>query len=202
MAVYIVCPKCKAEYSVKKKGCPKCGYVAKQNKTFRVSVSFHGTRVRQTITGSNLQGAREIEAKIKSELVSGEYYDRRQVKVVFEEFVRKKYLPNSKENKKVKTYRLEKSLLRLWILPIIGNKALKNITPFDLERIKKTMKDAGKSPRTINYALAVIRQVFNKAIMWDIFKGVNPVNKVKLAKLNNKRLRFLTSKKLKHCLKK
>ena len=192
MAVYIVCPNCKTEYSVKKKECPKCGYVVKQNKTFRVSVSFHGKRVRQTITGSNLQGAKEIEAKLKSELVSGEYYDRRQVKVVFEQFVREKYLPYAKENKKEKTYKLEKTFFRLWINPVIGKKTLNNISPFDIEKVKKEMTKSDKSPRTIEYALAVIRQAFNKAIEWGVYNGVNPATKVKKPKKDNRRVRFLT----------
>ncbi len=192
MAIYIVCPKCKTEYSVKKKECPKCGYVVKQNKTFRVSVSFHGKRVRQTLTGSNLQGAKEIEAKLKSELVSGEYYDRRQVNVIFEQFVREKYLPYVKENKKEKTYKSESTFFRFWILPVIGKKSLHNISPFDIEKVKKEMAKSDKSPRTIEYALAVIRQVFNKAIEWDVYNGVNPVTKVKRPKKDNRRVRFLT----------
>ncbi len=192
MAIYIVCPNCKTEYSVKKKECPKCGHVVKQNKTFRISVSFHGKRIRQTVSGTNLQGAKEIEAKLKSELVSGEYYDRRQVKVMFNEFVREKYLPYAKTNKKEKTYKLEKTFFNLWILPVIGNKTLNNISPLDLEKIKKEMIKNNRSPRTIEYALAVIRQVFNKAIEWGIYNGVNPVSKVKKPKKDNRRIRFLT----------
>ena len=189
MAIYIVCPKCKTEYSVKKKECPKCGYVVKQNKTFRVSVSFHGKRIRQTITGSNLQGAREIEAKLKSELVSGEYYDRRQVKVEFEQFVKEKYLPYAKEKK---SYSREEVLFRLWILPVIGKKTLDNISPFDIEKVKKEMFANGRAPRTIEYVLAVIRQVFNKAIEWGFYNGANPTAKVKKPKKDNRRIRFLT----------
>ncbi len=197
MAVYIVCPKCKTEYSVKKKECPKCGYVVKQNKTFRVSISFHGKRVRQTLTGSSLYRAREIEAKIRSELVSGEYYDRRQVNVVFEQFVKEKYLPYAKEKK---SYSREETLFRLWILPVIGKKSLHNISPFDIEKVKKEMTKSDKSPRTIEYALAVIRQVFNKAIEWGVYNGVNPVTKVKKPKKDNRRVRFLTREEAKRLL--
>ena len=134
MAIYIVCPKCKTEYSVKQKECPKCGYAVKQNKTFRVSVSFHGKRVRQTLTGSNLQGAKEIEAKLKSELVSGEYYDRRQEKVVFGEFVAEKYLPYVREKK---SYNREETLFKLWIITIIGKKSLHSISHFDIEKVDR-----------------------------------------------------------------
>ncbi len=189
MAIYIICPNCKTEYSVKKKECPKCGHVVKQDKTFRISVSFHGMRVRQVIIGSNLQTAKEIEAKIKTELVSGEYYNRRKENVVFGEFVKEKYLPYAKEKK---SYDREEGLLRLWILPIIGKKPLHNISPFDIEQVKKEMMNRDKSPRTIEYALAVIRQAFNKAIEWGFYSGVNPATKVKKPKKDNRRVRFFT----------
>ncbi|AEA33665.1 tyrosine-type recombinase/integrase [Hippea maritima] len=189
MAIYIVCPNCRMEYSAKKKSCPKCGYVVKQNKTFRISVSFHGKRVRQTVSGTNLQGAKEIEAKIKSELVSGEYYDRRQAKIAFEQFVKEKYLPYAKEKK---SYNREESLLRLWIFPIIDKKTLNNISPLDIEKVKKEMIKNEKAPRTIEYAIAVMRQVFNKAIEWGFYFGANPAAKVKKPKKDNRRMRFLT----------
>ncbi len=192
LAIYIICPNCKTEYSVKRKECPKCGYVVKQDKTFRISASFHGKRVRQAITGSNLQAAKEIAAKLKSELVSGEYYDRRQKKVKFEEFAKEKYLPYTKDNKKKRTYEIEEAFFDLWINPIIGNKTLDEISPFDIEKIKKEMMDKNKSPRTIEYALAIIRQVFNKAIEWGVFNGTNPTTRVKKPKKDNRRIRFLT----------
>ncbi len=192
MAIYVICSNCKTEYSVKRKECPKCGYVAKQDRTFRISVSFHGKRVRQLLSSTTLQVAKEVEIKLKSELVSGEYFDRRQKKVKFEEFVKEKYLPYAKDNKKKRTYEIEEAFFDLWVNPIIGNKTLDEISPFDIEKIKKEMMDKNKSPRTIEYALAVIRQVFNKSIEWGVFSGINPTTRVKKPKKDNRRIRFLT----------
>jgi len=192
VAIYIICPNCKTEYSVKKKECPKCGYVPKQDKTFRVSVSFHGKRVRQLLSSTTLQVAKEVEIKLKSELVSGEYFDRRQKKIKFEEFVKEKYLPYVKENRKARTNKVEEYYYRLWINPIIGNKALDEISPFDIEKIKKEMMDKNKSPRTIEYILTIIGQIFNKAIEWGVFNGINPITRVKKPKKDNRRVRFLT----------
>ena len=75
---------------------------------------------------------------------------------------------------------------------MIGNKALNKISPLDLERIKKNMADAEKSPRSIQYALAVVRQVFNLARALGIYEGDNPVSKIKKPSVDNRRLRFLT----------
>jgi integrase len=54
------------------------------------------------------------------------------------------------------------------------------------------MFDAGKAPRSIQYALAVIRQVFNHAIKNEMFTGNNPATMVSRPKVDNKRIRFLT----------
>jgi integrase len=54
------------------------------------------------------------------------------------------------------------------------------------------MADAGKAPRSIQYALAVVRQVFNHAIKNEVYSGDNPARKVTKPKVDNRRIRFLT----------
>ena len=112
--------------------------------------------------------------------------------ITFDEFFNQKYLPYAESNKKRSSYTREKQLYNTWIKPTIGDKALKEITSFDIEKIKKIMKDEGKAPRTIEYAIAVIRQVFNKATDWGIYTKSNPASKVKKPKKDNRRMRFLT----------
>jgi integrase len=58
--------------------------------------------------------------------------------------------------------------------------------------MKKNMLDAGRAPRSVEYALAVIRQVFNYARDHEFFTGQIPVNKVKIPRADNRRIRFLT----------
>jgi len=72
---------------------------------------------------------------------------------------------------------------------------LSDIAPFDLEKIKKTMTKAGRAGRSIVYALAVVRQVFNYALTNDLYTGKNPAGpagKVKRPTTDNKRLRYLS----------
>lgn len=69
---------------------------------------------------------------------------------------------------------------------------MKDISPLDLERVKKAMSDAGRAPRSIQYCLAVVRQVFNLARRLGLFHGDPPTSKVKIPKNDNRRLRFLT----------
>lgn len=117
---------------------------------------------------------------------------KRKQAISFGEFMKDKYLPYCKDNKSPKSYVRENQLYRDWINPVIGDKPLKEIAPLDIERIKKVMRDEGKAPRTIEYALAVVRQAFNKAKEWGIFEGDNPVSRVKKPKADNKRIRFLS----------
>jgi integrase len=110
----------------------------------------------------------------------------------FTEYFDSRYFPEAKGNKGWRSYDREDSLHRLWLKPVIGQMPLKDIRPFHLERVKKRMGDARKSPRSIQYALAVVRQVFNHAIRNEVFQGESPTRLVKKPKVDNKRIRFLT----------
>lgn len=112
--------------------------------------------------------------------------------VTFTKFFDDTYYPQAKNDKKKGSWRTEELLSRLWIKPVIGEKPFKEISPIHLERIKKNMADAGKTPRSIHYALATIRQVFNLARAHSVFDGENPVSKVKKPSVDNKRVRFLS----------
>jgi len=101
------------------------------------------------------------------------------------------YFPQAKANKSERSWSREDQFFRLWISPVIGEKPLKKISPLDLERIKKNLADAGRTPRTIHYCLAAIRQVLNLARTLNLFEGDNPVSKVKKPFIDNRRLRFL-----------
>jgi len=193
MSIYLRCPFCKSDQNIRNRICKKCGKsLPKQNKTYRVVVKHNGRVVTKQIPNS-LELAKQIETKIKGELIGGEYYDRKELKkqqTIYSEFMEKKYLPYAKDAKEKKSYSREEELYRVWIKPVIGNKPLNKISPFDIEKVKKSMKD--KAPRTIQYALAVIRHSLNKAKHWGYFTGDNPVSMVKMPKINNRRLRFLT----------
>ena len=107
-----------------------------------------------------------------------------------------KYLPHTQANRRnPRSWKSEESLFRLWIGPIIGDKPLSDIAPFDLEKIKKAMTKAGRAGRSIVYALAVVRQVFNYALTNDLYTGKNPAGpagKVKRPTTDNSRTRYLS----------
>ncbi len=112
--------------------------------------------------------------------------------LTFSEYFNQRYYPEAKNNKGWRSYKREKSLFELWIEPVIGKMPFKDIRPFHMERIKKNKSDAGKTPRSIQYALAVVRQVFNHAVKNEMYQGVSPTNKVSTPKIDNRRVRFFT----------
>ena len=112
--------------------------------------------------------------------------------VTFKTFFEDAYLPQAKADKKEKSVTREKVFFKVWISPAIGHFPMKGISPFHLEKLKKSMADKGQSPRSIEYCLAVVRQVFNAAKRLGAYEGENPTAKVKFPKPDNGRMRFLT----------
>jgi integrase len=140
----------------------------------------------QTLTEKRfLENEKREQEKLEKERVQKEA-------LPYSEYFYKRYYPEAKNNKGWRSYDREDSLHRLWIEPEIGEMPFKDIRPYHLERIKSAMLKAGKAPRSIQYAFAVIRQVFNHAIKNEIFNGESPTRKVTRPKVDNKRERFLT----------
>jgi integrase len=113
-------------------------------------------------------------------------------KITFGDFWLDTYFPLAKQDKTEGSWKREQSLFNRWLEPALGDKPFKDISPINLERIKSDMTKAGRAPRTIAYCLAVIRQVFNRASQLGTFAGEAPTRKVKMPKVDNRRLRFLS----------
>jgi integrase len=116
--------------------------------------------------------------------------------MTFAEVWESSYYPHIKANRRsTPGVEREEVLFRLWIDPVIGKLPLAKIaTVPHLEKIKKRLKDAGKSPRTARYALDVIRQIFNHADLVNIYHGRNPAagRQVKRPQEDNRRHRSLS----------
>jgi integrase len=135
--------------------------------------------------------------KIAAEKAGQEFIEQErqaQEAITFGEIFTKKYFPITKQNKTKGAWTTENSLFKLWVEPIIGALPPKEISPIHLDRIKKNMTDAGKTPRTTAYALSIVRQAYNCTINAGLYSGKWPgANKaVKIPKKDNCRQRFLT----------
>lgn len=110
------------------------------------------------------------------------------LKVLFSDY----YLPQQKaDGKATRSIERETALMNLWIAPEIGDLPLAEIKPAHLDKLKLSMKDKN-SPRSIQYALAVVRQVFNFAASRGMYEGGNPVKLVKKPEFDNSRHAFLS----------
>lgn len=88
----------------------------------------------------------------------------------------------------------DRSYYKNHIEPIFAEKMLSEISPFDLEKLKEDLTTKNLAPATVKHVLVLIRQLINKAIAWSKWHGENPIKKIKLPKLNNRRERFLSKK--------
>jgi len=113
--------------------------------------------------------------------------------MTFGEVFKAKYLPFIEaERRNQSSVANDEGLFRNHIGPVLKNKPLKDVAAIHLEKIKSQMLKAGKAPRTARYALEVVRQVFNYALKQGLHTGENPVSKVKLPSVDNRRMRFLS----------
>jgi len=134
---------------------------------------------------------RAIE-KARRESVKAEQERIEREAVTLSNFFIHQYLPIARANKKEKSVEREEGLFNIWISPALGHMPMKDIAPFHLEQLKRDMAAGKQSPRSIEYALSVIRQVSNTAKRLEAFSGENPTSKVKFPKPDNGRMRFLT----------
>jgi integrase len=131
------------------------------------------------------------EARKTAEKVEQEHLEKEAV--TFDAFFTDTYLPQAKADKKPRSVTREEGLYDKWIKDVIGHFPMKNIAPFHLEKLKKVMAEGKQSPRSIEYALAIIRQVFNTAKRLGVYGGESPTSQVKAPKVDNGRMRFLTN---------
>ncbi|MDR1285405.1 MAG: site-specific integrase [Campylobacteraceae bacterium] len=68
-----------------------------------------------------------------------------------------------------------------------------DITIDEINKLKATLADDGKAPKTINCYLQQINALFNYAIDRELFKGANPCRKIDKPKVDNNRERFLSA---------
>ena len=112
--------------------------------------------------------------------------------VTFGYYFENEYLPTFKVGRKEGTTRKGEEHFKNWIDPVIGKTPLKDIKPFAIEKIKKNILGAGKTPRTLQYVLATLRQAWNMARRDGRVAGDSPTKQIKIPKVDNKRVRFLS----------
>lgn len=132
------------------------------------------------------KAAAELAAKLEQERKEQERKN-----ITFGEFFKTVYLPLQIENGK-KSVKREQSLFSNHLDPVLGSATFQDIKAFNIEAVKKRMKGRKQSKRSIQYALALIRQVWNLAIREEITERVCPTKQVKKPTIHNEKDRFFT----------
>lgn len=160
--------------------------------------------LRNELTNNNRQGIRPmtLAEKRQQDVDAREAEVQADVKAVEEQAALEKsnvtfehlfeiYIAHAKQNKK--SWPDDEGRYLFNIKDFIGNRPAKDVTTFDLEKMKSALKKKGKSPKTIHHALSLVRTVFNKCLLWGEYVGENPAIKVSYPKIaDNDRVRFLS----------
>lgn len=120
--------------------------------------------------------------------------------ITFSDFWETEYLPSAEATKKPTTMESERWLYSKWIAPAIGKTPLQQIDVPKLEALILHAQNAGKSAATIRYILAIVSQVWTKALTRDLVQGDCPTRKIKKPRKDNRRMRFLSQDEAKKLL--
>jgi integrase len=161
----------------------------------------------KNVTASSDREASKLLAAFVTEIDSGDFT--KNSKVTFKELV-KKYMEEYVEGKLAKKTEFRyRQLLESRLLPYFGSKRLDKIKPLDIIEFynslrgkhKYTTKDkdgkpvkkesSGLSEQSIKHHHRLLHAIYEKAIRWQIYKGVNPVDCVDAPKVEVKEVKVL-----------
>jgi integrase len=166
----------------------------KPDKCFFIRYKKDGLRVMEKVGWGGDGYTAETAIKIRGERIRtiwhGEELPKDKEKPPTFSQMAEAYLKWAEENKA--SFKDDKGRYNNHLKDLFGNKRLSEITPLDLERLKSDLTKKELGPGTIKQCLALVRQIFNKALDWGKYKGANPIRGVKLPTLNNGRERFLS----------
>ena len=153
------------------------------------------TEIRENIKsgkGPTSYAAKKQEVENSRIAVEQEKLAEEQRNITFGEIFTDSYLPAARTYKKTGSIGAETALYAKWISPVVADVPLSGVTVFHCDRITRDMTEAGKSPASVKYALALISQVWNFGRDREIVEGDSPTRKVKKPRIDNTRVRFFS----------
>lgn len=141
--------------------------------------------------GYSAKAASGIRANRLRMIRHGDELPKEKKKVPYFKEVAEKYLEWASHNK-ARNGRDDALRYKHYLAAVLDDKRLNEISSFTLERLKADLLKRGYAPGTVKHCLALFRQMVNKAIIWGMYKGDNPIKGVKMPVLQNQRERFLS----------
>jgi integrase len=142
--------------------------------------------------GYSAKLADEIRSGRVKKIRHGEELPEEKQKAPFMKDVWDKYYAWAKDNK-TRAARDDENRYHKDIEPRFSQKRLNEISAFDLERLKADLFKQGLADATIKHVLVLIRQIYNKAILWGLYQGPKPLAGIKMPVPQNQRERWLTT---------
>jgi len=171
---------------------------AKNGKTdicFDITYKHNGKKVWEKVgwasEGYTAKLASQIRAERMRSIRHGEELPQQRERAPYFKEVAARYLEWARENKTLNGrndfYRYRKHLA-----PHFDDMRLNEISSLDLEKFKSDLLKLNLAPASVKHILVEFRAMVNKAIMWGMYGGSNPIQGVKMPRLQNQRTRFLT----------
>jgi len=165
-------------------------YMFKRSGIWWTCISHNGRKIQKSLETSDKRLAKTIEAKIRTEIVEGKYYERltgqrKTFKDMMDRFMND-YAPTVSINTQEGYKYYLKNLNRFF-----GNPGLMTITPKIVSKYKLYRRGSGASPSTVNRELYMLSKAFNLAVKeWEWLKD-NPVSRVQKERESNEVDRWL-----------
>ena len=96
---------------------------------------------------------------------------------------------------KITTVAQIESMLRIHLLPFLGERSLPDIGPFELQCYLADRKKVGLSPRTLRNHVVMLRQLFSVALLWGLIDA-DPTNGLQSPRQPRGDIPFLTPSQL------
>ena len=175
--------------------CPRSA----KSQTYRIgSVSEHDLQTARVMAQRVIEREyplAEVDRMRQSSMLPHESECKVSQQLLLREFVETYYLPYIMSSKR--SYKTDISVLNNHILPVLGSKELRIVSPYDVEKMIQIMSSKGLSNATCNRALIITRFIFNCNLKWKtIFIAHNPCLHMKEKVENNKKERFLNSQEI------
>lgn len=116
------------------------------------------------------------------------------------QFVSQYYLPHIQVKKR--SWSLDQRILRLHVLPLLGQRCMRHIRRRDIVGLQDGMKSEGFAAGTCNRVLIVLKSLFTVAVRWELLVAdENPCHEVKLFAEIEQRKRYLSPQQARDMLK-
>ena len=142
--------------------------------TPQIALDIRAKRVRTVRHGEKVRTVKEIRA------------EKRKHNRTLEEIKEAYFL--SDVGQAIKNSRPDLCRWEKYLKPVAGGKRVAELSPFDVERIKKVMQ--GKAPATIKHVLVLLRRIINFGVRHNLCPGLSFA--LEMPKVDNERTEYLT----------